>query len=983
MSTNDIDTLVSANGTDALLNENKMLREEVRVARQASEFTARLVVKQFEETEEILKRLQVINGQRQAIFDAASQISIIATDAEGLITVFNKGAENLLGYFADEMVGKQTPAVFHLETELNRYSQEMSAELGHPVEGLNVFFEYARVGRTEDREWTYVRKDGSEFPVDLSITAIQGPGKSISGFLCVAIDITQRKLAEQEITRAKEAAEDADQAKSNFLANMSHEIRTPMNAVIGFSDLLLKTDLDPKQHNYARTVGSSAHALLGLINDILDFSKIEAGKLDMERLDFQLRDVLEEVADMFSEKTAEKNLELIVDIAEDVPCALVGDPMRLRQILINLTGNAVKFTEEGEIDIQVTCLEQSQKKARLSFSVTDTGIGIAPEDVDKLFTAFIQADGSISRKFGGTGLGLSISKQLVEMMGGEVRVESEPGKGSMFHFTVNLARQPEGREKLLAVPIDLRGLKVLIVDDNEANRTVMQHMVEAFGFHSELAASGEEGLEKLDQHTIADEPFELVLMDWMMPGLDGLAASERIKADPRFADLSIIMMTAFGREAEMERAESIGVDAFLIKPIKHSLLFDTAMNIFGQKMGGDLATERRMISREAMETELFHQARLLLVEDNAINQQVAVAVLSDVGFMVDIANNGRIAVEAVEKTRYDAVLMDVQMPEMDGFEATAAIRCNPSHDKLPIIAMTANAMKGDREKCLEVGMDDYVGKPIDQKELFSALKRWLKPRQQESETPPPAVVEEEATEAVPTAVDGIDMEAALQRLGGNEDLLINVLGEFPGLFGDTVPDIREALGREDMETAERLAHTLKGAAGTIGAEAVQNAAMEVELAIGEDALDNLDELIDHVDATLNALLESLRAFNGTPDEVPPSAEPGTDAEEEIASSIEDGNGSAGKTSSSAGGEPLAPEALAAVLQELGEHIENCDPMGMEECTRQAIEETQGSDLEETVHDLEALIESMDLDGAQNALADLIDTLGTAISEPRE
>ena len=276
-----------------------------------------------------------------------------------------------------------------------------------------------------------------------------------------------------------------------------------------------------------------------------------------------------------------------------------------------------------------------------------------------------------------------------------------------------------------------------------------------------------------------------------------------------------------------------------------------------------------------------------------------------------------------------------------------------------------------------------MGKPIDQKELFSALKRWLKSRQQESETPLPAAVEEEATEEVPTAVDGIDMEAALQRLGGNEDLLINVLGEFPGLFGDTVPDIREALGREDVETAHRLAHTLKGAAGTIGAETVQNAAMELELAIGEGALDNLDELIDHVDATLNALLESLRAFNGTPDEVPPSAEPGTDAEEEIASSIEDGNGSAGKTSSSAGGEPLAPEALAAVLQELGEHIENCDPMGMEECTRQAIEETQGSDLEETVHDLEALIESMDLDGAQNALADLIDTLGPAISEPRE
>ena len=678
-------------------------------------------------------------------------------------------------------------------------------------------------------------------------------------------DVTDTKQAEEAILHAKEIAEEATKAKSDFLANMSHEIRTPMNAIIGLSHLALGTKLDRKQRDYLIKVHRSAQNLLGIINDILDFSKIEAGKLDMEAVDFDLAEVMDSLANLVSVKSSEKGLELIMDLDPEVPLGLNGDPLRLNQVLINLVNNAIKFTEVGEITIAARLVEHSEDGVTLRFAVQDTGIGMAPEQQGRLFQAFAQADTSTTRKFGGTGLGLSISKRLVEMMGGEVGVESEYGQGSTFWFTARfrLGDEPEVRVQR-TLPEALRDLRVLVVDDHPTARTILARYLESSGFVTGEVASGAEALDELET---AELPYQLVLIDWHMPGMNGIEATRRIKASSRISSHpDVIMVSAYRREELIEQAEAEGVKAFLEKPVSPSSLYDAILEATGHgmeqvaKAGGSVPAQSQL-----------RGARILLVEDNEINQQVAEELLSQAGVGVTIANHGQEGVETLvaRPEDFDGVLMDIQMPVMDGYTATREIRKDDRFKDIPVVAMTANAMAGDREKALAAGMNDHVAKPIDVRELFGVLARWITVRG--SRCLQAASAEQTVTKQTETLPDlsGLDTVAGIERCGGNEKVYRKILHKFREGQSSAPQRIRAALAKGDHKIAEREVHTLKGVAGNIGAEAVQAAAktVETQLKQGEDPAAALTEF----DKVLNNLIDQLSAL-------PDSSEPALESE---------------------------------------------------------------------------------------------------------
>ncbi|ODT22480.1 MAG: hybrid sensor histidine kinase/response regulator [Kaistia sp. SCN 65-12] len=654
----------------------------------------------------------------------------------------------------------------------------------------------------------------------------------------------------------------ASVAKSLFLANMSHEIRTPMNAILGFSHLALKTDLTPKQADYVNKIKAASTALLGLINDILDFSKIEAGMLTLENGHFEIRETIENATAISAVRAAEKGVDVRIVVDDSVPTTLLGDAMRLNQIVLNLVSNAVKFTERGGVIVSVRAIEQNDPDVTIEFSIRDTGIGMTPEQQTNLFRSFSQADNSMTRRFGGTGLGLAISKQLVELMGGTIRVDSTPGAGSTFTFT---ARMQLGDSAKLASAVQieaLRGLRVLIVDDNPASREILHNLFESWSVQADLVASGTEAIAFLEAANEAGTSYDLMLIDWKMPGMDGIEAVEAMQASEKLTRLPTIMMvSAYAREEAMAEARQAGISAFLVKPIDSGLLLQQITQFIGQtRLEAAPAAPAQTVA--PMVAPELRGARVLLVEDNEINSEVAYEILTDGGLVVELAANGRIACELVldSDRRYDAVLMDVQMPEMDGLTATRRIRERIPSEQLPIIAMTAHAYEQERQNCLQAGMNDHVAKPVDPAGLMRTLERWLRPATTKPVAVPVVETVEAAVGELPEQLPPFDIPVALSRVNGKSALLRKLIVNFGVKYRGAVATLRSDIDSGATEEARRLAHTLKGVAGSLELRKVAEASRQLEDALVHRELMNIDELVDRLDQALLPALAAARSL---------------------------------------------------------------------------------------------------------------------------
>ncbi|AYH42627.1 response regulator [Azoarcus sp. DN11] len=776
-----------------------------------------LVAERTAELAALSASLREANAEQQAILDTAT--SGIALIKERVLIRCNRRLHEMFGWPSGGLVGQRT-AVWYRD-------EAAHAAGGDPV--------YAAIWRGEShrREQQLMRRDGTLFWARLTGTAVD-PADRARGSVWVIDDISAERDAIERVENARALAEDAARIKSDFLANMSHEIRTPMNAIIGMTYLALRTQLDARQRDYLEKIQASSQHLLGIINDVLDFSKIEAGKLVIERIDFDLEKTVADVGAQIVEKTNAKGLELVIDVAADVPGRLVGDPLRISQILLNYANNAVKFTDRGEIVMRIRREQVEEGDVVLRFEVRDTGIGIDDELRDRLFRSFEQADTSTTRKYGGTGLGLAINKRLARMMGGSVGVDSRPGAGSTFWFTCRLGIGRSEGHLLMPAP-DLRGLRALVADDNRSSREVLAEMMRGMTFHVLAVDCGQAAVAEVERAVRGGEPYDIVLLDWQMPGLDGVAAARAI-GGLGLSRLPVrIVVTAYGREDVARTAVGGGVDDVLLKPVTASALFDTAIRL--------LDGARRPVRPPAAAGETpsdlaaIRGARLLLVEDNELNQEVASELLRAAGFRVDVAANGAQAVQCVRQGGYDLVLMDMQMPVMDGVAATREIRRLPGAAALPVVAMTANAMAGDRDQCIAAGMNDHLAKPIDPERLWAALMRWISPRNVAAAGAPGG-----SSAAAPGAalarlrqVPGLDPDLGVRRLMGKEDFYLSLLRKFVAGYGDFTLRLDAALAGGDHAAAERLAHSLKGIAGQIGAVAIQEAAAELERDLREGA----------------------------------------------------------------------------------------------------------------------------------------------------
>jgi PAS domain S-box-containing protein len=762
----------------------------------------------------------------------ASPVAIVTLDLDSKVASCNPAFESLYGYSRDETIGYNLDDLLLPE---NVYQDGISLTNQVVTEGSKIHAFGLRK-----------RKDGSFVEVEIFGVPVTIADEN-NGALAIYHDIT-------ELVRARKQAEAAGQAKSEFLANMSHEIRTPMNGIIGMVELTLGTELTVEQRDYLDIASQSADALLSLINDILDFAKIESGKLELEKIDFDLRSMVEGVAYSLAQRAEAKELEIACLVHYDVPSNLRGDPGRLRQVLVNLAGNAIKFTDQGEVVFQVELVSQTNGEAVLYFSVTDSGIGIPADRQDTIFERFVQVDGSTTRKYGGTGLGLAICKQLVELMDGEIGLISAPGKGSTFWFRIPLEKQTAGVEAAQKIPFDLKDLKVLIVDDNATNRMILEKALGHFGCQTITSIGGLQAVEVLESSAELGDPCRLVILDMQMPKMDGVETLKRIKANPKISDVKVIILTSMGQRGDAAQLESIGCSGYLVKPIRQNQLFEAIVTVFNRDALPIKERQAPMVTRHTLSEQKRRMVCLLLAEDNWINQKMAVTLLQKAGYPVDVVDNGRQAVEAVKSKKYTLVLMDVQMPEMDGLEATQSIReyelNRPQH--VPIIAMTAHAMKGDRERCLQAGMDDYLTKPLEPEDVFSTIERWmahidpdLLPEVEVSEIPR---VGESTHEKPP-----LDLIKAMPRFGDDQEFFFELFAGFLDELPDRVTQMREILAELDSHEMALVAHNLKGVAANFTVEPLSTYAFELEMMGKNENLNGALELLDKIEKEIPRL----------------------------------------------------------------------------------------------------------------------------------
>jgi PAS domain S-box-containing protein len=802
---------------DALRRANEDL--EVRVAARTAELhganaSLEREVAERKHAEQVVRETSAL---WRAILDSAN-FSVISTTPEGTILEFNSTAERWLGYRADEVTGKLTPAFIHDETEVIARSEALSRELGRRIEpGFEAFVAKTRVGGEDENEWTYIRKDGTRFPVRLSVTALRDSEDKIVGFLGVGKDITAQKLAEQEVLRAKEIAEAAMRARSNFLARMSHEIRTPMNGVIGMTDLALQTSLTDEQRDYLETARSSADGLLALINDILDFSKIDAGKLRLEAIGFSLRDCIGGAMKGLAHRAHAKGLELVVDIPPAVPENVRGDSQRIQQVLVNLVSNAIKFTAHGEVVLTVAVERQTSATVDLALRVSDTGIGIPADRQSRIFEAFTQVDEATTRKFGGTGLGLAICSQLVSLMGGRISVESALGRGSTFAVDLRLELDVSASSSVEPTTSSVRGISVLVIDDHAKTRMVLIELLE--GWHMKpTGATGDGGLAAARGAERRSAPFQIILVDDESAARMGANYLDALAADGRTGVRLILLahakVTASITALAVEKAA-----ARLLKPVRASSLLEAMQDVLADKLVKPKASRPASTARPAA-----RPLRILMAEDNVTNRRIATAILAKAGHSIVAVENGREAVERLAHEPFDLVLMDVQMPEMDGLEATRTIRVRDGEGaRVPIIGLTAQAMKGDRARCLEAGMDGYVTKPLDTQALFAEIDAIATPRA--------VALGKPGDDRVAVQVSApFDRGAALRLLGGDAALLSEVAALFLRDAPLMLDELRAAIATGDVTAAERGAHKLRGALLNLAASSAAERAQTLEQA---------------------------------------------------------------------------------------------------------------------------------------------------------
>lgn len=851
---------------------NGLLREKSVIEQQLRDLNEDLEQKIAARTRELLDSMRMAQGSQaklQAIVDTALD-AVVRMDRQGRIVGWNAQAEKIFGWKGEEVLGRDL--------------DECIVPERHRAAHRNGLARYERSGVggvLDSRIETYaLRRDGVEFPIELAITRVQLATSDDYEFCSFIRDISERREREQSLVAANVRAEAANVAKSEFLANMSHEIRTPMSAIIGMAYLTLRTDLSPKQQDYVGKIHRAALSLLGIINDILDFSKIEAGKLDVEHIPFCLDDVLANVASVTSQNAADKHLEYLFHVPHAIPRMLVGDPLRLGQVLINLVNNAVKFTPAGELELSCMRLDDPATDrfrddyVTLRFAVRDTGIGMSEQQQGKLFRAFSQANGSTTREYGGTGLGLSISQQLVGLMGGRIAVASHPGKGSTFHFDLEFPLSGEP-ERVAVAPPELDGARLLLVDDSDVAREIMSEALQALPLRVDVAASGAEAESALLAADAAGDPYSVVLTDWQMPGMNGIELARRIAGNPALRQPpSTVLVTAFGREEVQKEAEAAGIRGFLCKPIGQSALVDTLVALFAPPRASHAHHRRHGKSREANGSV----ARVLLVEDNQVNQQIALELLQAQNILVDVAANGHEALDLLYDggpQAYDLVLMDLEMPQLDGHAATVELRKDARYDKLPIVAMTAHALAEIRERCLREGMQDYITKPVEPEKLYATLARWIG-----QAIPPPLPASSSVVADGPTlpglsTLSGIDSAYGLRHVADNVALYVQLLDRFRATQRDAGIQIRTDYQARRLRQAAARAHTLRGVAGNIGARELQTLAQSVEegLALASPDRGRVAAGVRALEAAVDATMESLDRYFARAAAAPPEPAP--------------------------------------------------------------------------------------------------------------